>query len=51
MPELGKYAAVVLSAYGVTLLLLAGLITLSLWRGVRVRRQLAKLEERRTRNV
>ena len=35
MPDLGKYAVEVLSAYGVTLVLLAGLVVLTLWRGAR----------------
>ena len=46
MPELGKYAAAVLSAYGVTLLLLAALIGATLWRGAKVRRALAEQERR-----
>jgi len=40
MVDLGKYAVTVLSAYGVTVLLLAGLIGLTLWQGARVRRAL-----------
>ena len=49
MPELGKYAAEVLSAYGVSLLLLALLVGLSLRRGQKARRalQLAEQEARR----
>ena len=39
MPELGRYAATVLAAYGVTLALLAGLVAASLWRSARVRRR------------
>ena len=50
MPDLGKYAFTVLSSYGVTLGLLAGLIGLSLWRGARVRRQLDDIETRRTKH-
>ncbi|MBK5933104.1 heme exporter protein D [Rhodovulum imhoffii] len=50
MIDLGKYAAAVLSSYGITLLLLAGLIALTLIRGARVRRHLDQLEARRTRN-
>lgn len=46
MPDLGKYAAEVLSAYGVTLVLLAGIVALSLRRDARVRRLLADQERR-----
>ena len=44
MPDLGKYAVHVLSAYGASLLLLAGLIWLTLARGARTKRQLAEAE-------
>ncbi len=47
MPELGKYAAEVLSAYGVTLALLGGLVWASLARARRVKRQLRDVEARR----
>ena len=47
IPDLGRYTATVLAAYGVTLGLLAGLVAVSLWRGARVRRRLAILEARR----
>ncbi|PJE27050.1 heme exporter protein D [Pseudooceanicola antarcticus] len=46
MPELGKYAATVLSAYGVSLLLLLALTGVSLWRARRVRAELAEVEAR-----
>lgn len=46
IPELGKYAGAVLSAYGVSLLLLAALVALSLVRGARVRAQLRAVERR-----
>jgi heme exporter protein D len=46
MVDLGKYAVTVLSAYGVTVLLLAGLIGLTLWQGARVRRALDAQERR-----
>lgn len=46
MPDLGKYAAAVLTAYGASIVLIAGLVALSLWRGSRVRRVLRGLEER-----
>ena len=38
--DLGKYAGTVLSAYAVTLILIAALIALSLWQGKRVKRAL-----------
>ncbi|KFI32124.1 hemagglutination activity protein [Haematobacter massiliensis] len=47
MPDLGKYAVSVLSAYGVTFLLLAGTVALTLLRGARVKRRLEEAEERR----
>ncbi len=46
MESLGKYAGTVLSAYGVTLVLLLGLVALSLWQSARVRRALAAQERR-----
>ena len=46
-PDLGKYAAAVLSAYGVSLLLLAGIVAISVLRARAVRRQLDRAEERR----
>lgn len=51
MPDLGKYAATVLSSYAISLGLIAGLIAMSLWRGARVRRQLNEVEARRKKNV
>lgn len=47
MPELGRYAVEVLTAYGVTALLLGGLVALSLARAARVRRHLEEAEARR----
>lgn len=47
MPELGKYADVVLSAYAVSLVLLALLIVLSLRQARRAREELQKIEGRR----
>ncbi len=44
MPELGKYASEVMSAYAVSLLLLAALVGLSLWRGRAARRALEETE-------
>ncbi|MEH6675445.1 MAG: heme exporter protein CcmD [Sulfitobacter sp.] len=47
MPDLGKYAAEVLAAYGVSLLLLAGLVVLSLRKGRKARATLAEVEARK----
>jgi heme exporter protein D len=44
MPDLGRYTATVLGAYGVTLALIAGLVVVSLWRAASVRRELARIE-------
>ena len=46
IPELGKYAATVLSAYGVSVVLLLLLIGASFWRAKQVRTQLNRIEER-----
>jgi heme exporter protein D len=45
-PDLGKYAVPVLSAYGASILLLAAIVVLSLWRGRRVRDEMARVERR-----
>jgi len=50
MPDLGKYAGEVLAAYGVTALLIAGLLAVSLLQAARARRALAETEARRGRN-
>ncbi len=50
MPDLGKYADTVLTAYGVSILLLAGRLVLTLRRGAKVRAQLKDVEERMRRN-
>lgn len=50
MPDLGKYAVPVLSAYAATILLLVALVLFSLWRAARVKRQLEEAEKRRVRN-
>ncbi|WP_145110861.1 heme exporter protein CcmD [Cereibacter sediminicola] len=49
MPDLGKYAFSVLTAYGASLSLLGALVVLSLWRGARVRRLLRDVERRQGR--
>jgi len=46
MPELGKYALPVLGSYAATILLLAVLAGLSLWRAARMRRVLREVEAR-----
>ncbi len=50
MPDLGKYQAEVLAAYGVTLLLLLGLLGLSWYRARSVAKALREVEERRAKN-
>ncbi len=46
MPDLGKYAADVLMAYGGTFVLLVALIWRSLARSAKVKRQLKQAEDR-----
>jgi len=47
MPDLGRYATEVLSAYAGTLILLALLIASSVWKARKVLRQLREAEARR----
>ena len=47
IPDLGRYAATVLAAYGVTLALIAGLIGVSLWQARRAARALDRQETAR----
>jgi heme exporter protein D len=47
MPDLGKYAGTVLSAYVVSLALLAAIVLLTLWQGRRMRHKLDAAERRR----
>lgn len=47
MPDLGKYAGAVLSAYGASLVLLAGIILISWLQARAARRRLAEAEARR----
>jgi heme exporter protein D len=49
MPELGKYAAEVISAYVVSLALLGGIVWASLRQGARTRAELRDVEARRDR--
>ncbi|MEM9639660.1 MAG: heme exporter protein CcmD [Pseudomonadota bacterium] len=46
MPDLGKYADTVLSAYAVSILLLILLVVLTLRQGTRARRTLQEVEKR-----
>ncbi len=46
MPDLGKYAATVLGAYGAALLLLVGLVVLTIWQGRRMKKVLDEIEAR-----
>ena len=46
MPDLGKYAFAVLASYGLSLALLVGIVLLSVWQGMRVKRRLAEVEAR-----
>lgn len=50
IPDLGKYADAVLSAYGISVLLLAGLVWLSLVQSSRARKKLAEEETRHRKN-
>lgn len=46
LPDLGKYAAVVLGSYGVTIALLVALVGWTLWKGARVKAALREIEAR-----
>ena len=50
MPVLGKYAAVVMGAYGLSLALVAVLILVTLRRGAKMRRALREVEDRQGRS-
>ncbi len=47
MPDLGKYADTVLSAYVASITLLIGLVVLSVWQSRKARARLAEVEARR----
>ena len=51
IPDLGKYAVTVLSAYGVSLALLLALIWVSLRRARKVRHALEAVEQRQGRHA
>ncbi len=46
MPDLGRYAFVVLGSYGASVTLIVGLVVLSFWQRARVKRALAEVEAR-----
>jgi len=50
IPDLGKYATEVLSAYAVSIVLLVVLVAMSLRRAAVVRRKLKETEERQAKN-
>lgn len=50
IPDLGKYATEVLSAYGVTILLVLGLLVQTLRRGAKARAALRTVEKETARN-
>ncbi|MTI03646.1 heme exporter protein CcmD [Roseibium sp. RKSG952] len=50
MPDLGKYADTVLSAYAASILLLIALVVFSVLRGRKVRAEMEKVEQRMSRN-
>ena len=50
MPDLGKYADTVLSAYAISLVLLAVLVVISLRRSRRIKAQLEDVESKVKRN-
>ncbi|MEK0163786.1 heme exporter protein CcmD [Phaeobacter sp. A36a-5a] len=45
MPDLGKYGVEVLSSYGASLVLLAGLLVITFARGRRIRREMQAMEQ------
>jgi heme exporter protein D len=50
MPDLGKYADTVLTAYAASIALLVVLVALSLWKGRRVRAEMEAVEARMRKN-
>ena len=50
MPDLGKYAVEVLSAYGASLAILSATVLLSFMQGRKARRALRDIEARQNRN-
>jgi heme exporter protein D len=50
MPELGKYAATVLSAYGASILLIVVLVGASIYRANKIKKRLQGIEEKAKRH-
>ncbi|MHA6262230.1 heme exporter protein CcmD [Arenibacterium sp. CAU 1754] len=50
MPDLGKYADTVLSAYAASIVLLVLLVGVTLWRGRKTRAEMTRIEERQKRD-
>lgn len=50
MPDLGKYAETVLSAYAVSILLILALVAVSMIRAGKVKKQLQEIEEKVKKN-
>ena len=50
MPDLGKYAEAVLSAYAASIILLLLLVFVTFWRGRKVRAEMEVIEARRDKN-
>ncbi len=46
MPELGKYAETVLSAYAASIALIVGLVTVSIIRSAKIKKQLQSIENK-----
>ena len=46
IPDLGKYAGVVMGAYGASIALLVALVAVSLWQAGRMKRALEEVEAR-----
>jgi heme exporter protein D len=51
MPDLGKYAEAVLGSYAVSIVLIALLVGVTMWRGNRVRSALREVEARQGRDT
>ncbi len=47
MPDLGSYSGIVLGAYGISLVLLIGIVILSMWQSRRIKARLSEVESRR----
>ena len=47
IPDLGTYSVNVLGAYGISLVLLAGIVLLTVWRARRIKARLIETEEQR----